>query len=239
MPDAEVLPLHRSLFVEAADLIEAHGWIQDDEHTEHGFCVTGAVKSCAPTMGEFIIYRTVMRMHHRAEEWNDELGRVKAEVVKWLRSRKELSTTDLYDTFGPCWSDVVQIVLRTSAAVYTSKHFNNECGATTYTMDTDLFSAFDTAKWVAQKATEHDPSGNAFRKNAWSAGAVSGGGTQMLKQSQDNRFGALAAWAAWGASCGYLTDFSDYGFSETDRDQLVAPWKQAISNCRCTPAPQA
>ena len=97
------------VLAEAAELIEKHGWIQDELHTVNGYCLIGALRAAKlralpPDLtesGRRAIHNSV---RHRLQitinawglvDWNDAYGRTKSQVIAALNeartSREDLS----------------------------------------------------------------------------------------------------------------------------------------------------
>ena len=100
----------------AADYMRHVGWAQGAEVDADGHvCLTGALRLCSPVPGDGYLAREVFRRRGRAESWNDAPGRTADEVIDYLAS-SEITDTELEDTFGPQWREIVAQVRAISGA---------------------------------------------------------------------------------------------------------------------------
>lgn len=100
----------------AADYMRQVGWTQGTEQDADGHvCLTGALRLCSPVPGDGYLAREVFRRRGRAESWNDSPGRTADEVIDYLAS-SEITDTELEDTFGPRWREIVAQVRAISGA---------------------------------------------------------------------------------------------------------------------------
>lgn len=105
--------------------LDSRPWIQGQAVSEGNLavCAHGAVMTCQGLEpGDDEIIRAVMRQKGLSEEWNDDEGRTKAEVLDLMRSI-EVSDDALAATFGPQWKAVVALVRRAAALT------DEECGS--------------------------------------------------------------------------------------------------------------
>lgn len=139
----------------AADYMRQVGWAQGTEEDADGHvCLTGALRLCSPVPGDGYLAREVFRRRGRAESWNDAPGRTTDEVIDYLAS-SAITDTELEDTFGPQWREIVAQVRAISGASREQL---------------DRLAAAWTAAWTAAG----DAAGDAARDAAWDvAGALS------------------------------------------------------------------
>ena len=117
------------------DNLKARDWIQGSMQRGEAVCAHGAVKTCQGLRpGDEHIIRAVMRTKGVTEDWNDEDGRTKQDVVAAM-SLIEVSDADLQETFGPAWRMVIAVIRR--SAILTAAEAK------------DLAAARDAA-WAAQ-----------------------------------------------------------------------------------------
>ena len=98
----------------ARDYIAEHGWTQRQMYAGRAACLTGGLlKACQP--GDAHLLVQVYRHWNLAEDWNDEDGRTRDEVLAVLD--RDVTADDLAAVFGPQWEPIVALVRR--AAVLT------------------------------------------------------------------------------------------------------------------------
>ena len=88
------------LLREAANLIEAHGWLQGGYGSKHiGLCAVGAIRCAAGALGpdhpaflnaiDALTWATGLPRTYNIPDWNDAASRTKDEVVDALRRAAE------------------------------------------------------------------------------------------------------------------------------------------------------
>ena len=94
--------------------LRARDWIQGEMRNGEAVCAHGAVQTCQGLRpGDEHIIRAVMRTKGVTEEWNDESGRTKDEVLARM-AFIEVSDVDLEETFGPAWRMVIAVIRRSA-----------------------------------------------------------------------------------------------------------------------------
>lgn len=186
----------------AADYMRQVGWAQGTEEDADGHvCLTGALRLCSPVPGDGYLAREVFRRRGRAESWNDAPGRTADEVIDYLAS-SEITDTELEDTFGPQWREIVAQVRAISGA---SREQLDRLDAA---WDAAGAAAWDAAWDAAWAAAERDAAGAAERA-AESAAAGD------------------AAWAAARAlSIRDLIGTANY--TQEMYELLTAPWRNVM-----------
>lgn len=136
------------------DNLKARDWIQGSMQRGEAVCAHGAVKTCQGLRpGDEHIIRAVMRTKGVTEDWNDEDGRTKQDVVAAM-SLIEVSDADLQETFGPAWRMVIAVIRR--SAILTAAEAK------------DLAAARDAA-WAAARYAARAAARDAARDAAWAA----------------------------------------------------------------------
>ena len=189
----------------AADYMRQVGWAQGAEEDADGHvCLTGALRLCSPVPGDGYLAREVFRRRGRAESWNDAPGRTADEVIDYLAS-SEITDTELEDTFGPQWREIVAQVRAIS-------------GASREQLDR-LAAAWDAA-WAAARDAARDAAWAAARDAAWDAARDAAWAAA--------RFAARdAAWdAARALSIRDLIGTANY--TQEHYDLLTAPWRNVM-----------
>lgn len=189
----------------AARYIAEHGWTQGRMYAPDGsVCLTGGLlKACQP--GDAHLLVQVYRFWGITEDWNDEDGRTKDEVLAVLD--RDVTEADLAATFGPQWEPIVGLVRR--AAALTSDETNALAAAW----------ASDAA-WDATWDATWDAASDVKRAAAWyAAWAVA----------------RVAAWAAArdtvrGTALALVVRdlIGQHGFTQQHYDLLTTPWRQVI-----------
>ena len=193
---------------ELASVIEnlkAREWIQNAEERDGAVCAHGAVMTCQYLRpGDAQIIRAVMRAKGLTEGWNDAPGRTKEQVLQRL-STIHITDTDLADTFGPNWRQVVAVIRR--AAVLTSDEATR-MGAAWVAAGDDAWDAAGDDAWSAARAASMDAAWDA----AWAAARA-------------------AAWdaakaAAWDAArAAVVADLvGQHRLTQDHLDTLWGPW---------------
>lgn len=94
---------------QGSELIDIHGWIQDQMTGENGeLCIIAAGHEASMVVGApgmSHVLREVLDHLGHAEEWNDTEGRKADEVINFLGQLK-VTQDDLERTFGPGWEYV-------------------------------------------------------------------------------------------------------------------------------------
>ena len=187
--------------------LRARDWIQGEMRNGEAVCAHGAVQTCQGLRpGDEHIIRAVMRTKGVTEEWNDESGRTKDEVLARM-AFIEVSDVDLEETFGPAWRMVIAVIRR--SAILTAAEAKD--------LDAARAAAWDAARgaaWDAARAAAWD----AARAAAWDA-------------AWDAAWGAAwdAAWdAAWAAVVSDLV--GHHGLTQEHVDTLMAPWVQVLGD---------
>ncbi len=188
-------------------------WIQGEMRNGDAVCAHGAVQTCQGLRpGDEHIIRAVMRTKGVTEEWNDESGRTKDEVLARM-AFIEVSDVDLEETFGPAWRMVIAVIRR--SAILTAAEAK------------DLAAAWDAA-WDAARDAAWGAARGAARDAAWDAAWGAAWGA-----ARDAAWGAArdAAWgaardAAWGAVVSDLV--GHHGLTQDHVDTLMAPWVQVL-----------
>ena len=187
--------------------LRARDWIQGEMRNGEAVCAHGAVQTCQGLRpGDEHIIRAVMRTKGVTEEWNDESGRTKEEVLARM-AFIEVSDVDLEETFGPAWRMVIAVIRR--SAILTAAEAKD--------LDAARAAAWDAARgaaWDAARAAAWD----AARAAAWDA-------------AWDAAWGAAwdAAWdAAWAAVVSDLV--GHHGLTQEHVDTLMAPWVQVLGD---------
>ena len=206
--------------------LESREWIQGKMQEGDAVCAHGAVKTCNLRPGDEHIVRSVMRAQGLSEEWNDEDGRTKDEVLARFRSI-EVSDDVLQSTFGPQWWEIVAVVRR--AAVLS--------GDAILALGTAWDAAWGAALDAARDAAR-DADWDAARGTAWDA-ARGAAWDAARGAARDADWGAAldADWdAAWGAAWGAARDaagalvvrdlIGHHGFTQQHFDILVGPWEK-------------
>nr|DAL34355.1 MAG TPA_asm: hypothetical protein [Caudoviricetes sp.] len=146
----------------AADYMRHVGWAQGAEVDADGHvCLTGALRLCSPVPGDGYLAREVFRRRGRAESWNDAPGRTADEVIDYLAS-SEITDTELEDTFGPQWREIVAQVRAISGA---SREQLDRLAAVWDAAGDAAWDAAWAAAWAAARAAARDAAWAA----AWAA----------------------------------------------------------------------
>lgn len=94
---------------QGSELIDIHGWIQDQMTGENGeLCIIAAGHEASKVVGApglSHVLREVLEYLEHDEEWNDTEGRKADEVINFLGQLK-VTQDDLERTFGPGWEYV-------------------------------------------------------------------------------------------------------------------------------------
>lgn len=143
--------------------LEAREWIQGEMQRGESVCAHGAVQTCKTLQpGDEHIIHLVMRQQGLTEDWNDEPGRTKAEVLAKFQTI-EVSDAALVDTFGPQALAIVALVRR--SAVLTEDEASQLAAA----RDAAARAAAWAAAWAADRDAARDA---AAQVAAWPAVAL-------------------------------------------------------------------
>ena len=197
----------------AADYMRHVGWAQGVEVDADGHvCLTGALRLCSPVPGDGYLAREVFRRRGRAESWNDAPGRTADEVIDYLAS-SEITDTELEDTFGPQWREIVAQVRAISGAI--PEQLDRLAAAWVAARD-----AARDAAWVAARDAARDAAWDA----AWdAAGAAARAAARAAERD--------AAWdAAWDAARALsIRDLiGTANYTQEHYDILTAPWRNVM-----------
>lgn len=189
----------------AADYLARSGWTQYVEQDSFGqVCLTGAIRYCAPRVGDEELVVVVQQQRDRAERWNDVDGRFAGEVLTELRTA-EVTDVDLAATFGPQWEAVVGLVRRAAALEPQEVR--------------DLFFAWrDGARDAARNAALDAVRGTG-RDSVWITARMVG---RNAKEAVSDAVGNCVAAVAVRDLIG------KYGFTQDDYDVLTAPWRTVV-----------
>ena len=197
----------------AADYMRQVGWAQGTEEDADGHvCLTGALRLCSPVPGDGYLAREVFRRRGRAESWNDAPGRTADEVIDYLAS-SAITDTELEDTFGPQWREIVAQVRAISGA--SREQLDRLAAAWTAAGDAARDAARDAA-WDAAWDAARDAAGDAARDAAWAA-AGTAAGTAARDAARD---------AAWALSIRDLIGTANY--TQEMYELLTAPWRNVM-----------
>jgi hypothetical protein len=89
----------QQILIDAADIIEKHGWIKDRYHTVHGYCAVGAIMKVGgydvrrnqsihgnlPPVVKDAMTQLQKNLGVSIPRWNDGIGRTKEQVVAKLK----------------------------------------------------------------------------------------------------------------------------------------------------------
>jgi len=175
--------------------------------------LTGALRLCAPAVGDGLISLEVFSYKDHAESWNDADGRTQDEVLAYLMAN-EITDDDLARTFGPQWSEIIDMIRR--AAGFTR----------------DELGKLNVA-WPKWSAARH-----AAEKSAWSAAAESARESARpaarLAAGEAVREARSDAWSAAGevrsaAAALVVRDLiGQHGFTQEHYDELTRQWRTVI-----------
>jgi hypothetical protein len=152
----------------AAGVIRERGWIKGGLENSDGVCLTGALQYCQPVPGDWLIARAVARHRGHGENWNDETGRTRSQVLAWLEAAEPITDAELGAVFGPQWEAVVALVRR--AAILTPDEGEALRAARDAARD-----AGRVAAWVAARDAAWDAAWNAARDAALDAAGDAAG----------------------------------------------------------------
>ena len=176
--------------------------------------------------------RRAVRGHRgHAESWNDAGDRSADEVLAYLRSA-EVTDTDLAETFGPQWEQIVALVRR--------------CAALTPD-ETERLAAARPARGAARPArvAARAAALGAALGAAWAAAGAAAGAAARAA-AQDAAW--AAAWAAaWGAALDAARDAAQAlatrdlvgtdDYTQDHYDTLTRPWRTVIGPLHPDDAP--
>jgi hypothetical protein len=158
---------------EAADWLDTHEWIQNSWGDSERGCLHQAVRVCDPQPGDGFIVSAVLTQQGWSTSWNDTDGRTKDEVTDLLR-RVSVTDAELEATFGPNWSDGIDVVRK--AAALTDQQAQAIRAAWDAARDAAWVAAWvaaGDAAWVAAWVAARDAAGvaarDAARGAAWDA----------------------------------------------------------------------
>ena len=190
--------------------LEDREWIQDYDVDGDAVCAHGAVKTCdALRPGDEQIIRAVMRRRGLTEDWNDEDGRTKAEVLTLMR-QIEVSDADLAETFGPNWRLVIAVIRR--AAILTP----DEMKQLTNPLLEMPYAAFDTA-WNSAWVAASDAARTAEWYSAWNAARCA----TLARSSRVANVSAI---------CVVADLVGRHGLTQDHVDTLMKPWVDVLGD---------
>ena len=197
----------------AADYMRQVGWTQGTEQDADGHvCLTGALRLCSPVPGDGYLAREVFRRRGRAESWNDAPGRTADEVIDYLAS-SAITDTELEDTFGPQWREIVAQVRAISGASH--EHIDRLAAAGAATRD---------AARAAARAAAGDAARAAAGDAARAAARTAAGAAAMDAARAAAR--AAAGDAARALSIRDLIGTANY--TQEMYELLTAPWRNVM-----------
>jgi hypothetical protein len=209
----------------AAEYLEEHGWVQDEERLDTGeVCLTGAVRWCAPRNGDEYLVRGVLRRRGRAESWNDAEGRTGGEVLEFLRSAS-VTDADLADTFGPQRQQMVSLVRRI-AQLYDGPLF--EPWDATYVLYADSRddsrddSVIWSVPWAAARDASQAAAYAASRAHSWDASCDASWAASDVASDVSRAVSCAAAAAL------HTRDLIGDRFTAADYTTLTQHWVTAV-----------
>ena len=192
------------------------GWTQGAELDDAGqVCLNGAIRYCAPQNGDEYLVRAVLRHQGYDEEWNDDPQRTEDEVRDFLGSFA-VTDSDLEETFGPYWVEMVQIIRQ--AATLTPCQVQHIHDARHAILDNALNAPLDAALNAALDA-DRDDARYAAADTAWDAAEDAVGDLAEFAARYEARYAARYAAVA--------TVTQDL-ISEEHHRALMGPWREAF-----------
>jgi len=195
-------------------VLDARGWVRGSYGTKASgpVCLHGAIRLCAPVLGDAQIIEVVAARQGWGTSWNDHPSTNEGMVRALLAAGIEITDADLEVAFGPQWEAVVWIVRR--AAVLMGDERDALAAATAAA----LAPAWGAARYAATTAAR-DAARDAALFAARSAAAWFAAGRDAGREA------VLAA-----ALCAVLWDLAfDAGpFTLKQRDLSIGPWETVI-----------
>lgn len=200
---------------DAADYIKTKGWGQRElVHDDGRVCATGAVMYCQPKNGDEHLIISVMRHRDRAEEWNDRDGRTAEDVIAELNT--DITDTDLEETFGPQWQEVV--ALGRSAAQLSPTEIEQLAVVNNDVLDTSWMTGWDAALLAREAVCDAtlDVFGGAMCDGFW--GTVRGAALETARSAVRDAAQGLVIRDLIGR----------YGLTQEHYNVLTKRWATAV-----------
>jgi len=208
-----------------ADLVAILGrngehWVKQSWGDDVSACLHGAIRRCQPIPGDAYLIEQVANRQAWGTQWNDATSTT-WQMIRARLANIEITDTDLADTFGPQWEQIVALVRR--AAVLTPDDSKRLAAARAAVARVRVAAARATAvaaavdaAWAAARAAARDAARAAARDAARDAAGAA---------ARDDAWAAARA-AVWALAARDL--IGQHGFTQAHYDTLTGPWRTVI-----------